>query len=82
MDVFVHGVMLLLSELIVILLFTVPLNQANRQFLMDDMFQNIEISNIFRTNEMIHTILLLLLFNHPCPTYTLLHLSHLQVKLL
>jgi hypothetical protein len=37
MDVFVQGVMLLLSELIVILLFTVPLNQANWQFLMDDM---------------------------------------------
>jgi hypothetical protein len=55
----------------------VPLNQANWQFLMDDMFQNIDISNIYRTNEMIHIILLVLLCNHPCPTYTLLQLSHL-----
>ncbi len=37
-NVFVHGVMLLLMELKVILLFMVPLNQANWQFLMDDMF--------------------------------------------
>jgi hypothetical protein len=55
----------------------VPLNQVNWQFLTDDMFQNIDISNIYRTNEMIHIILLVLLCNHPCPTYTVLHLLHL-----
>jgi hypothetical protein len=47
-----------------------------------DMLYNIDISNIYRTNEMIHTILLLLLCNHPCPTYTLLQLAHFQVHLL
>jgi hypothetical protein len=37
-NVFVNGVMLLLMELKVILLLMVPLNQADQQFLMDDMF--------------------------------------------